>query len=73
MIGKCDKSEKQHQTKSITSTEAEIQLDNIKKTAGVDSLERLGNFLPSLFTLFWNTSFNEYSWGDTVDHSLVKY
>lgn len=41
MIGKCEKGDAR-QTKSITSTEAEEQLENIKKTAGVDTLDRLG-------------------------------
>lgn len=41
MIDKCEKGDVR-QTKSITSTQAEEQLENIKKTAGVDTLERLG-------------------------------
>lgn len=41
MINKCEKTDTYH-AKSITSTEAEQELEKIKKTAGVDSLERLG-------------------------------
>lgn len=41
MIDKCEMQETHH-TKSITSTEAEEQLEDIKKTAGVDTLDRLG-------------------------------
>lgn len=43
MVNKCGKTEARH-TKSITSTEAEEELDKIKKTAGVESLENLGIF-----------------------------
>lgn len=41
MIDKCEKVDVR-ETKSITSTEAEERLENIKKTAGVDTLDRLG-------------------------------
>lgn len=51
MIDKCEMQET-HQTKSITSAEAEEQLENIKKTAGVDTLDRLGNLNSISFLTF---------------------
>lgn len=51
MIDKCEITEAYH-TKSLTATEAEEELEKIKKTAGVDSLDRLGNnFIQYLLSL----------------------